>query len=467
MESRDVAAFTYASRIGQRYNLQEEAKKSILKSYRTLYKLGCQASGNHSGDFLKLMKKAFRFVLQMYQEPNYALVSASVFYPIEIAVITADKFRLGAKSIICALLHDVIKGKKMTELTLKKEFGQEVTSIIIGFTKVSGGVSVGSKNETSNLRYVLGNFSPDNLLIVLIKFAEYLHKMYMIEQFSEEQQDRLAEEALNVYIPLAHSLGLDNIYLELQDLYLKHKYGVVYEAVLKKIKATKAATEGFLERFVAPIAQAFEREGIQFTLKGRTKSVASICSKIKDRDIPFEKIYDFYAIRIVFNSDSHSEYANCWAIYEIITSLYEAKISQLRDWVSYPRSSGYEALHIAVMSPEGQWVEVQIRTKRMDTNAEHGAAAHWKYKSRSLGPTFEHMRSGWLERARSYIAKHCSEGKRISLNVHRIHEKVTKIVAGGKIVNNEWSIQNIGLPANVHDRFTALVCFLHEIRAIP
>jgi GTP pyrophosphokinase len=421
MESKLLKSFAYTDDIIR--TQKEVERKAILKSYRTLYQLGSYQSPSKNKDFLKLMKKAFRFILQVYQEPNYEFISDSVFHQIEIAIITADKFRLGAKSIVCALLHDILKDKKVTELTLRKEFGAEITSIIVGLTKVAGITATGSRNEYSNLRYVLSHFSPDNLLIVLIKFAEYLRKMYTIEQLSREKQIKLAEEAYRIYIPLAHNLGLDSIYLELQDLYLKFKHRIVYDAILKKIRATKTTKEGFLERFIKPICTGLKKEGLQFTLKGRTKSIASICNKIKERNLSFESIYDFYAIRIVFDSDISNEYSSCWSIYELITNLYEPKVSHLRDWVSYPRDTGYEALHITVMSDEGQWVEVQIRAKRMHDNAEHGNAAHWKYKSTSLGKEFEKMDNRWLERARNFLVQNRYEREQneISISVNKVY----------------------------------------------
>jgi GTP pyrophosphokinase len=421
MESKLLKSLAYTDDLIRAQ--REVERKAILKSYRTLYQLGSWQPSSKNKDFLKLMKKAFRFILQVYQEPNYEFISASVFHPIEIAIITADKFRLGAKSIVCALLHDIIKDKKVTELTLRKEFGPEITSIVVGLTKVSGITATGSDNESSNLRYVLSYFSPDNLLIVLIKFAEYLRKMYTIEQLSREKQIRLTEETYKIYIPLAHNLGLDSIYLELKDLHLKFKHRIVYDSILKKIRATKTTKEGFLERFAYSVCAALKKEGIRFALKARTKSIASISSKIKDRNFSFDSIYDFYAIRIVFESNSSNEYSSCWSIYELITNLYEPKISYLRDWLSYPRDTGYEALHIPVMSDEGQWVEVQIRAKRMDVNAEHGDAAHWKYKSNSLGKEFEKMDKRWLERARSFLAKNRYEGKysEISISVNKVY----------------------------------------------
>ncbi|OJW73495.1 MAG: hypothetical protein BGO68_03580 [Candidatus Amoebophilus sp. 36-38] len=421
METTFIQSITYPDDLVR--TQKEVERRTILRSYRKLYKLGIEQSANRNQEFLKLMKKAFRFVLQIYQESNHESRRNSVFHPIEIAIIMAEKFRLGAKSIICALLYDILKDRRATELTLRKEFGNEITAILVGFTNVAGITSTGANNETSNLRHVLSHFSPENLLIVLIKFAEYLHKMYIIEQFSKENQIKLAEEAYKIYIPLAHNLGLDNVYLELKDLHLKFKHRVVYDSVVKKLKATKTTQEGFLERFTQPICEELGREGIRFSLKGRTKSIASICHKIKERNVPFESIYDFYAIRIIFESIIDDEYSNCWSIYELVTNLYEPKMSHLRDWVSYPKESGYEALHITVMSKEGQWVEVQIRAKRMDENAEYGEAAHWKYKSTNLGKEFEKMDKKWLEKARNFLANHRrhKDQNELSFVVNRIY----------------------------------------------
>jgi GTP pyrophosphokinase len=377
-------------------------------------------------DYLKLLKKAFRFVLQVYQEFPHGSKPPLFFYPIEVAIITAEKFRLGAKSIVCALLHSVIKDKKVSELTLRQEFGDEVTSIIKGLTKVSGITYKDSGHESSNLLYVVTRFSPNNLLIVLIKFAEYLHKMYAIEQLTWEKQAKLADEAYRIYIPLAHNLGLNNVYLELEDLHLKFKHRIVYDSIVKRIRATKTSKIGFLERFAKQVYAATQREGVRCVIKGRTKSIASISSKIKDRGVAFEDIHDFYAIRVIFDSELGDEFSDCWSVFEAITGLYSVKINNLRDWISRPKGGevdGYEALHLTVQSHEEPWVEVQIRAKRMDDKAEYGDAAHWKYKSNNLGKEFDKMDKRWLERARDYLIQNDREHQQndISISVNRIY----------------------------------------------
>lgn len=404
---------------------QEATKKAILKSYYILYRLGMQQPASKDTNYLKLLKKAFRFVLKVYQELSHDAKSSLFFHPIEVAIITAEKFRLGAKSIVCALLHSVIKDKKASELTLRQEFGEETTSIIKGLTKVSGIAYKRSMHESSNLKYVVAHFSPNNLLIVLIKLAEYLYKMYAIEELTWKKQAKLADEAYRIYIPLAHNLGLNSVYLELEDLYLRFKHRIVYDSIAKKIRATKASKIGFLERFSEQVYRAIQRDGVCCIIKGRTKSVASISSKVKDRGVAFENIQDFYAMRIIFESELGDEFSNCWSIYEAITQFYNVKINNLRDWISRPKGEGegYEALHLTVQSHEKQSVEVQIRAKRMDDKAEYGEAAHWKYKSNTLGKEFDKMDKRWLERARGYLIqndqKHQQED--ISISVNKIY----------------------------------------------
>lgn len=404
---------------------QEIARKAILKSYYTLYRLGMYQPTSKDTNYLKLLKKAFRFVLQVYQGSPHGSKFGASFYPIEVAIITAEKFRLGAKSIVCALLHSVLKDKKVSELTLRQEFGEEVTSIVKGLTKVSGINYKGSAHESSNLKCVVAYFSPNNLLIVLIKFAEYLHKMHAIEQLTWEKQAKLAEEAYRIYIPLAHNLGLNNVYLELEDLYLKFKHRVVYDSIAKKIRATRLSKVGFLERFAKQIYTAIQAEGVRCIIKGRTKSIASISSKIKDRGMNFEDIHDFYAIRIIFESKLEDEFSNCWSVYEAITRLYSIKINNLRDWISRPKGEGggYEALHLTVQSHEELWVEIQIRAKRMDDKAEYGEAAHWKYKSNNLGKEFDKMDMRWLERARDYLIQNGKENPHndIAISVNSLY----------------------------------------------
>jgi len=402
---------------------QEITRKAILKSYYTLYRLGMHQPTSKDTDYLKLLKKAFRFILQVYQEFPHGSRPSLFFYPIEVAIITAEKFRLGAKSIVCALLHSVIKDKKASELTLRQEFGEEVTSIIKGLTKVSGITYKGSMHESSNLKYVVTHFSPSNLLIVLIKFAEYLHKMYAIEQLTWEKQVKLADEACRIYIPLAHNLGLNNVYLELEDLHLKFKHRIVYDSIVKRIRATKTSKVGFLERFSKQVYAATQRQAVPCVIKGRTKSIASISNKIKDRGMVFEDIHDFYAIRIIFECEMEEEFNKCWSIYETLTRMYRLKFSLLRDWISYPKNGGYEALHMTIHSHEGPLVEIQIRTKRMDTKAEYGDAAHWKYKSNNLGKEFDKMDKRWLERARDYLIQNDQEHlyNDISISVNKIY----------------------------------------------
>ena len=374
---------------------------TILKSYRRLYQLVYSQTPKQDANFFKLFKKAFRFFLQ--QSAHHEDKIDIHFHTIEVAIIAAEKFKLGARPIICILLYEWVRSKKISNLTLEKEFGQSIAFLLKILVKVSGVAIHGLGKEYSKLRYVLNDFTNDNCLVVLIKFADYLHKMYFIDLFEASKQRQIAEETYNIYIPLAHHLGLACVYLELENLYLKFNSPIVYDTITKKVCATKLASNGFLESFMGVIAGLVQEKGIRCFIKGRTKSIASISSKLKIRKVPFDSIYDFYAIRIIFDTTPEREYSDCWAIYHAITSLYEPKITNLRDWISYPKETGYEALHIAVMGPENQWVEVQIRAKRMDEKAEYGEAAHWKYKSNDLGPVFKGMHEKWIENARKFL----------------------------------------------------------------
>ena len=402
---------------------QEITRQAILKSYRGLYQIGMCQPTSEGVDFLKLLQKAFRFVLQVYPERSHDPKAVTLFYPIDIATITAEKFKLGAKSIVCALLHGILRDKKASELTLRQEFGEEITSIIKGLTKASGTTYKDSGYGTSNLKHVVSRFSPNNLLVVLIKFAEYLHQMYAVGQLTRDKQLKLAEETHRVFIPLAHNLGLNNVYLQLEDLYLKFKYRAVYDSIVKKVRASKASREGFLESFAKQVYRALQADGVSCAIKGRTKSIASISSKIKDRKVAFDDIHDFYAIRIIFDCKIEEEYTKCWAVYETLARMYRLKVSLLRDWVSHPKNGGYEALHMTIHSHEGQLVEIQIRTKRMDDKAEYGDAAHWKYKCNSLGKEFDKMGERWLVRARNYLIRNDRDyqDNDISISVNQVY----------------------------------------------
>ena len=399
---------------------QEEIKRrAVLKSYRTLYQLASQSLIDENIIFLKLIKKAFRFIFQVHRNVDKNINLDIISQSIEIALITIEKFKLGAKSVVCALLYDVVKNDKITLLNIREEFGTEVANVIEGLVRIHGPITtpLNSEMQANKLGHVLEQFTSENLLVVLIKFAELLQEMYKIEELAPAKQTELVEEVYGIYIPLAKNIGLHTIYLELEDLHLKFKHRIVYDSIMKKIKATKTSKEGFLERFIKPLCKELEKEKVKFILKARTKSISSICHKIKVRNVPFEAIYDFYAVRIIFESNLDDEYTSCWSIYELVTNLYEPKISHLRDWVSYPRESGYEALHITVMSPEGQWVEIQIRARRMDENAEHGEAAHWKYKSSSLGKKIDNLDDKWMENARAYLMANSVEKQPLEISI--------------------------------------------------
>lgn len=390
-------------------DIREAERKKILSTYRVLYKL---ASPVMKGDDTERIRKAFRFTVEAYEGMRRPSGEPYVYHPIEVASITAEKLGLGTSSIICALLHNVIVDTKISGETIKREFGTEIAEIVVGLTRLTEASSLGLAKQAAGFKSVLSSFSFSNISIILIKIAECVHNMGMLDDLPESKRLQIIHEAKHIYAPLAHMLGLHHMQLELEDLHLRFTNRMVYNAIANRIKATKSTKKGFLNRFVAPIHAALKREGFHFTIQGRTKSVASIWHKMSKRFIPFEEIHDLYAVRIVFESESAQEHNNCWLIYEIVRKLYEPKPDRLRDWLKYPKPSGYEALHTTVMSPEGQWVEVQIRTTRMDSNAEQGNAAHWKYKNKGIAKQIAGM-DKWLEEARKFLIREGREGAKV------------------------------------------------------
>jgi len=379
----------------------QSERRLILKNYYTIYRAVSYNKSARNRVWIKLMKKAFRIIMDAYR-PGMKEEKYKLLVSIEIASIVAEKFQLGAQPIICILLKYAIKKKKISKIEVKKEFGEAIADIVTALLRAD--VTNQQRGPLFHLKHVLKYFSPEHLIVVVIKLAEHLHKMYLIDKLSQKEQLALLELSKRVYIALAHNMGIDSVYLELEDLYLNFKHPIVYDTILKKIKASKATKRGFLERFAKKICHLVDPEKKMIRIKGRTKSISSISHKVQVRNIPFDSIYDFYAIRIVFDCQPGQEYGFCWTIYESIVTHYEPKVTYLRDWVSYPTATGYEALHISVKAQEeDQWIEVQIRAKDMDDNAELGDAAHWKYKCSKLGKEFEKMDKTWLDKARKFL----------------------------------------------------------------
>src|SRR5690554_1083458 len=302
-----------------------------------------------------------------------------IYHPLAVAQIVAEEVGLGTTSIVCALLHDTVEDTDITLDDIERMFGKKERQIIDGLTKISGVVDYTVSMQAENFRKILLTLS-DDVRVILIKITDRLHNMRTLDSMRRDKQLKIASETLFLFAPLAHRLGLYSIKTELEDLALKYTEPDIYLEINQKLKKAKSVRTRFVNRFSLPIRQALEKQGVDFEIKIRTKSVYSIYQKMKKQNIPYEQVYDVFAIRIIIDTVPEREKAECWNAYSIVTDFYQPNPDRLRDWLSTPKANGYESLHTTVMSPGGKWVEVQIRSKRMDEIAEKGFAAHWKYK---------------------------------------------------------------------------------------
>jgi GTP pyrophosphokinase len=305
-----------------------------------------------------------------------------IFHPISVAMICVDEIGLGVRSTICALLHDTVEDTDITLEDIKDEFGNEIAKIVDGLTKISSVMDTNSSQQAENFKKILLTLT-DDPRVILIKLADRLHNMRTLDAMKQEKQLKISSETIWVYAPLAHRMGLYNMKTELEDLSMKYLEADTYKEIAKKLAETKRERTKYINEFVRPLKDKLTSEGFQFEIYGRPKSIHSIWNKIKKKGVSFEEVYDLFAIRILLDSPVEKEKEECWKVYSLITDEYLPSPERLRDWLSNPKSNGYEALHTTVMGPQGKWVEVQIRTKRMNEIAEKGLAAHFKYKEGS------------------------------------------------------------------------------------
>lgn len=353
----------------------EKERKDILNAFRGLLRL----VKNRSKEDTRMIRKAFDVAVEAHKDMRRKSGEPYIFHPIAVARICVEEMGLGPTAIICALLHDTVEDTHITLQDIEDLFGVKVRMIIDGLTKIPEVFDENASIQAENFRKMILTIS-DDLRVVLIKLADRLHNMRTLGSMREDKQLKIASETKFLYAPLAHRLGLYNIKSELEDLSFKYTEPDVYRDIELKLKSTQDVRNRFIRRFVFPIRESLGNEGYTFDIKARTKSVSSIWRKMKQKGIPFEEIYDVFAVRIIVESKPEMEKSDCWRIYSIVTDYYQPSPDRLRDWISTPRANGYESLHTTVMSPQGKWVEVQIRTKRMDEIAEKGLAAHYKYK---------------------------------------------------------------------------------------
>ncbi len=354
---------------------------------------------NKKGD-RALIRKAFKISMDAHKGMTRKSGEPYILHPIAVAKIVAKEMGLGARSVSCSLLHDVVEDTDYSIEDIENMFGKKVASIIDGLTKISGVFDSNSSLQVENFRKMLLTLS-DDVRVILIKLADRLHNMRTLDSLDPHKQMTIASETIYLYAPLAHRLGFYAIKTELEDLSLKYRHSALYDELVEKVKTNEKNQQKFIKEFSKPIIEQLDKNNIRHDISGRHKSIYSIWHKMQSKNVPFEEIYDLIAIRIIFDPVSGiPEKTQCWNIYSMITDVYMPKPERIRDWVSTPKANGYEALHATVMGPRGNWVEVQIRSRRMDEIAEKGFAAHWKYKDDN---THESELDKWIKRIRDLM----------------------------------------------------------------
>ncbi|MGE5348444.1 MAG: RelA/SpoT family protein [Actinomycetota bacterium] len=356
----------------------------------------------------ELIDKAFRFANEAHRDMYRNSGEPYIIHPINVARIVNQEVGLGAKSVAAALLHDVVEDTGIPLEDISREFGPKIANLIDGLTKISGTYNKETNSlQAENFRKMLMTLS-DDFRVILIKIADRLHNMRTLDSMPEHKRMKIAGETVYLYAPLAHRLGLFAIKTELEDLSFKFRHPRIYDEIARKVKMDEKKNLALINRFSLPIIEALNNNNIIFDISGRFKSIYSIWKKMQSKSVPFEEVYDLLAVRIVFEPGPEmSERAQCWQIYSLITDIYTPKPDRLRDWISRPKPNGYEALHLTVMGPEGRWVEVQIRSQRMDDIAERGFAAHWKYKGDTSQSESELDK--WLKHIREMLANPMSD----------------------------------------------------------
>ncbi|UII27062.1 bifunctional (p)ppGpp synthetase/guanosine-3',5'-bis(diphosphate) 3'-pyrophosphohydrolase [Fulvivirga maritima] len=379
----------------------EEENKEIIRKYRQLLRRAKPIL--KEGDS-KIIRKAFKTSMDAHQGMRRKSGEPYIFHPLAVAKICVDEIGLGTTSIVAALLHDVVEDTEWTTEDIERNFGKKIARIIDGLTKISGVFEHGSSQQAENFRKMLLTLSED-VRVILVKLADRLHNMRTLDSMPVNKQYKIASETIFLYAPLAHRLGLYSIKSEMEDLYLRYTENETYTGIIRKIASTKEVRNRFIKSFIRPLQKELNDHGLNYIIKGRPKSVYSIWNKMKKQNIPFDQVYDLFAIRIIIDTTPENEKAACWLVYSIVTDYYKPNPDRLRDWISTPKANGYESLHTTVMARNGQWVEVQIRTKRMDEIAEKGYAAHWKYKDNSHGASGLDQ---WINKVRDMLEQNDS-----------------------------------------------------------
>lgn len=378
----------------------EGERKEIINRYRRLLR---KAKPYLKDGDAKLIKRAFTISMEAHKEMRRKSGEPYIFHPLSVAEICVEEIGLGTTAIVAALLHDVVEDTDIQLKDLEQIFGKKIAKIIDGLTKIKGVFEYGTSAQAENFRKMLFTLSED-VRVILIKLADRLHNMRTLDSMPRNKQLRVSSETIYLYAPLAHRLGLNAIKTELEDLYLRFTNYEVFRDISNKIDESRASRNKFIKQFVQPVKDELDKLNVDCEIKSRPKSIFSIYNKMHKQNIPFEEVYDLFAVRIIIDTPLEQEKSFCWQVYSVVTDYYTPNPDRLRDWISTPKGNGYESLHTTVMAKNGQWVEVQIRTRRMDEIAEKGYAAHWKYKDNAS--SHESNLEKWLVNVRELLEKH-------------------------------------------------------------
>lgn len=352
---------------------------------------------------VEIIEKAYRFARNAHSDMRRLNGEHYILHPLEVARIVVEELGLGSTSICCALLHDVVKNSDYTTDDIRSAFGPRIADIVEGISRISGGIlGQNAEVQAEKFRKLLLSMSTD-IRVVLVKMADRMHNMRTLDALSPAKQLRVADETLYVYAPLAHRLGLNKMKYEFEDLAMRYKHPAIYDMIRSKVTESEAERKRIVEEFVAPVRRSLDEAGFKYEIKARVKSAYSIYNKMRKKGVAFEEVYDIYALRVIFENDDETlEKLRCWQIYTFFTDHYQVHPGRLRDWTSTPKANGYRALHLTAMGPDGRWIEVQIRSRKMDDIAELGFAAHWKYKTGEETPEAE--LDSWMNTIKDILA---------------------------------------------------------------
>ena len=431
------------------YIVDERAEKiEILSRYRKLMGIVFNTA---SKDELLMIRKAFTVAVNAHEGARRKSGEPYIYHPLEVARIAGEDLSLGPTAIVCALLHDVVEDTDYTLEDIKNIFNEKVAFIVDGLTKIKDIYDYTSNSLQSETFRKLLIAMGDDVRVILIKLCDRLHNMRTLDAMKPNKQLKIASETQFLYVPLAHRLGLYKFKQELEDLSTKYLNPAAYNEINAKLQDTKEEREKFIKDFCEPIKQALKEKNYDFTISSRVKSITSIIGKIETKGVKFEEIYDIFAIRIILNVPQEYEKETCFSVYSLISSMYQQRKDRFRDWLTTPKSNGYEALHTTVMSKQGKWVEIQIRSKRMDERAETGLAAHYKYKEVKEGELDENL-DNWLSKIRTLLDNQNTTAVDFvnDFKMNIVTDEITVFTPKGKSISLPFNSSVLDFAFNIH-----------------